>query len=242
MTPGRDSWGTTRREPLTRIRRAIADAMARSASTIPQVTDTDDADVTELDRLRQGYHSDEKPGRKLTLLPFAVRAVVLALKKHPILNASLDADAGAIVFHDYISIAVGVQTDRGLVAPVIRAAGDLSVVQITDELAMLAAKARAASFEVNDTRGGTFTISNAGAMGGSRYSTPIINPPQAAILALGRARWMPRVVGGPGGMIAPRLILPLSLSFDHRIIDGGVSVPFMQEIIAALEHPARLML
>jgi pyruvate dehydrogenase E2 component (dihydrolipoamide acetyltransferase) len=245
-TNERDAWGPTRREPLTRIRRTIAEAMVRSASTIPHVTDTDDADVTELDRLRKGYHSDEKPDRRLTLLPFAVRAVAMALKKYPILNASLDETAAGgeptITHHDYISIAVGVQTERGLIAPVIREADRLSVVQIADALADLAGKARNASFEVNDTRGGTFTISNAGAMGGSRYSTPIINPPQSAVLALGRARWMAWVVGGPGGMIAPRLILPLSLSFDHRIIDGGVSVPFLQEIIAVLESPARLML
>ncbi len=232
-TPGTDTWGPTRREAISRARRTIAETMARSASTIPHVTDSDDADITDLDRLRRGHE------RKLTILPFVVRACAMALRKHPVFNATFDAAAGEIVHRDYVSIAIAVHTPRGLIAPVIRGADGISIAQLASALAALASKARTASFEVNDTRGGTFTISNAGAMGGSRYSTPIINDNQSAILALGRSRTEPRVVEGA---IVPRLVLPLSLSFDHRIIDGAMEVAFMQEIITLLEHPARLVI
>ncbi len=233
--PDADTWGPTRREPLSRARKAIADAMTRSVSTIPHATDTDDADVTELDRLRR------ESQRKLTILPFVIRATVLALQKHPVFNASYDAAREQVVHHDYISIAIGVHTDRGLIAPVLREADRLTVPQIADELAVVAEKARTTSFEVNDTRGGTFTISNAGAVGGSRYSTPIINPPQSAILALGRTRWQPWVVESPQRSVVPRYIMPLSLSFDHRLIDGAQEVHFMQAIIGGLESPTTLM-
>ncbi len=186
--------------------------MARSASTIPHVTDTDDADVTDLDRLRRGYEPPDGVERKLTILPFVVKATAIALRRHPIFNASYDEAAGEIIWHDYVSIAIGVATERGLIAPVIRNTDRLSIAETADALADLADRSRRAAFAVNDTRGGTFTLSNAGAMGGSRYSTPIINPPQAAILALGRTRPQPWVVDG---QVVPRLILPLSVSFDQ---------------------------
>jgi pyruvate/2-oxoglutarate dehydrogenase complex dihydrolipoamide acyltransferase (E2) component len=237
-TAGKDAWGPTRREAVTRARRTIAETMARSASTVPHVTDCDDADVTDLDRLRRGYQPPDGVQRKLTILPFVVKATALALRRHLIFNASYDQAAGEIVWHDYVSIAIGVHTDRGLIAPVIRNVDKMSIAETADALADVADRARRAAFEVNDTRGGTFTISNAGAMGGSRYSTPIINPPQSAILALGRTRQQPWVVEGA---VVPRLILPLSLSFDHRIIDGAAEVLFMQEIIGQLENPARLL-
>jgi pyruvate/2-oxoglutarate dehydrogenase complex dihydrolipoamide acyltransferase (E2) component len=238
-TADTDPWGPIRREPISRARRTIAEAMARSKSAIPHVTDTDDADITDLDRLRRGYESPQTPERKLTVLPFVIRAVALALGRHPIFNASYDEDAGEIIHHDYVGVAVGVHTERGLVAPVLRDADRMTIPRIADELTELVEKARTVSFEVNDTRGGTFTISNAGAMGGSRYSTPIINHPQAAVLALGRSRWQPWVVGGK---LDPRLILPLSVSFDHRIIDGAHAIAFMREIVNLLEKPASLML
>ncbi len=230
-----DNWGPINREPITRARKAIAQAMARSVSTIPHATDTDDADVTELDELRRAASTGDQ---KLSILPFVIRATVLAIQKYPIFNASYDADNEQIVHHRYISIAIGVHTNRGLIAPVLRNVDQLTVPQLADALAVLAEKVRTASFEVNDTRGGTFTISNAGAVGGSRYSTPIINPPQAAILALGRTRRQPWVVNEK---VVARLVLPLSLSFDHRLIDGADEVRFMQAVIGSLERPAGLM-
>ena len=193
----------------------------------------------DLDKLRRDGRGDGSSERKLSILPFVIRATVLALEKYPIFNASYDALNEQVVRHRYTSIAIGVHTDRGLIAPVLRNADRLTIPQIADGLADLAEKTRTGSFEVNDTRGGTFTISNAGAVGGSRYSIPIINYPQSAILALGRTRRQPWVVDGD---IVVRLILPLSLSFDHRLIDGADEIRFMQEIIGLLEDPARLML
>jgi pyruvate dehydrogenase E2 component (dihydrolipoamide acetyltransferase) len=221
------------------MRRTIAEAMARSASMIPHVTDTDDADVTDVDRLRRGCADPAAPQRRLTILAFALRAAALALRRHPLLNASYDAETHEIVYHDYVAISIGVHTDRGLVAPVLRDADRLAIPRLAAEIERLAGTARSGGFQVNDLRGGTFTISNAGAMGGSRYSTPIINEPQSAVLALGRTRWRPWVVER---QVVPRLILPLSLSFDHRHIDGAVAVAFMQEIIGLLENPGRLLL
>jgi pyruvate dehydrogenase E2 component (dihydrolipoamide acetyltransferase) len=270
IPPGEDSsdaHGPVRRVALTQARKTIAANMTLAWTTIPNVTDSDDADVTELEVLRKGYPSPANKHRKLTMLVFIVRAVAQALVRHPVFNASFDAEKQEIIYKRYINIAVGVHTDRGLVAPVIRDADRLSVIQIADALDAIIAKARIGSFAVSDTRGGTYTISNAGAFGGSRYSTPIVTPGQCAVLAAGKARWMPWVVGDEkitGGtpvppfpvsdmrvpstpvqalprQIAPRLILPLSHSFDHRVADGGQEVAFLQDVIGQLENPARLM-
>lgn len=173
------------------------------------------------------------------MLAFVIRAVARALTMHPEFNAHFDPQRDEIIYRRYINIAVGVHTERGLITPVIRNADQLGVIEIADALNDLAAKAREAKFTVNDTRGGTYTISNPGALGGSRYSTPIIPPGQCAVLALGRTRLRPWVVDGA---LQPRLILPLSHSFDHRIADGGHEVAFMQQVIGSLENPARLLL
>ncbi len=262
---GSDAHGEIRIEPLSQARKTIARNMVQSWTTIPHVTDQDDADVTELDRLRKGYPSAANNNRKLTLLPFIVRAVAQALTRHPEFNAAFDGEKEAIIYKNYINIGVGVHTERGLVAPVIRDTDQMSVIEIADALDHIVEKARSATFAVNDTRGGTYTISNAGAFGGSRYSTPIIAPGQCAVLAAGRAKWMPWVVheeslaGGTPALpakelrvpvtrvqmlppqIMPRLILPLSHSFDHRLADGGQEIAFLQDIIGQLENPARLM-
>jgi pyruvate dehydrogenase E2 component (dihydrolipoamide acetyltransferase) len=234
------------RRPLSQARKTIAATMAQSWSTIPHVTDCEDADITDLDRLRKGYAwpppgpgQPPAPQRKLTILAFVIRAVCLALRRHPIFNSSYDSQAHEIIQHASIHLAVGVQTERGLIAPILREADRLSVAGIADALVDLSQRVREGRFAVNDLRGGTYTISNAGAMGGSRYSTPLITPLQVAVLAHGRTRWEPRVVDGH---IVPRYILPLSHSFDHRIIDGAQEIAFQQAIIGALENPARLML
>lgn len=234
-----DNWGPVRRQKNSMARRTIAANMVQSWSTIPHVTDSDDADVTDLDRLRRGYPSAENGQRKITMLAFVIRAVARALTLHPEFNAVFDAEHDQIIYRRYINISVGVHTERGLITPVIRNTDQLGIMEIADALNDLAAKAREAKFTVNDTRGGTYTISNPGALGGSRYSTPIIPPGQCAVLALGRTRLMPWVVDG---VLQPRLILPLSHSFDHRIADGGHEVAFMQQVIGSLENPARLLL
>lgn len=236
-----DQYGEIRRVEITQARKTIAKVMAQSWETIPHVTDSDDADVTELDRLRKQYNEQElaEDQPKLTLLAFLVRAVAKALRLYPTFNASFDTEKQEIIYRKYINIAVGVHTERGLIAPVIRDTDQLAVPQIAQKLAEISEKARTATFAVNDTRGGTYTISNPGAVGGSRYSTPIITPPQVAVIATGRSRWMPWVVDGE---IVPRFIMPLSHSFDHRIIDGGDEVMFMRQVRGDLEYPGRLLL
>lgn len=227
--------------PLTQARKTIAGVMAQSWSTIPHATDCDDADVTELEKLRKGYSGAMPDGsdRKLTMLAFVIRAVARAIQRFPDFNGYFDGEKGQIVYRRYVNIGVGVHTERGLIVPVLREADRMSIPQISDELAVIADKARTASFAVNDTRGGTYTISNAGAMGGSRYSTPIITPGQAAVLAIGRSKMMPWVVDG---QVTPRLIMPLSHSIDHRMLDGGQEIAFMRQVIGDLENPARLLL
>jgi pyruvate dehydrogenase E2 component (dihydrolipoamide acetyltransferase) len=241
-----DAHGRIKIAPLPMARKTIANVMAQSWSTIPHATDFDDADVTELDKIRRGYLAPEESsagGRKLTMLAFVIRAVVRALQRFPEFNASIDLQKEQIIYKRYFNIALGVHTERGLVPMVLRDADRKSIPQISDELAILGEKARSATFAVNDTRGGTYTISNAGAMGGSHYSTPIITPPQVAVLAIGKTRWMPWVTENDGQRgIAPRLIMPLSHSIDHRLLDGGQEVQFMQHIIGDLQNPARLLL
>ncbi|MHC5004726.1 MAG: dihydrolipoamide acetyltransferase family protein, partial [Planctomycetota bacterium] len=237
--PGRDHWGEVSHEPITRVRATIAENMTRSWTTIPHVTDSFDADVTELDRLRRQYNERHPDEPKLTMLPFVIRAVATVLRRHPLLNASWDGERDRIVHHRYVSIAVGVHSPRGLVAPVLRDTDRMGVATITAQLQEIIAKARSATFAVDDLKGGTFTISNPGAMGGSRYSTPIINPPQAAVLAIGRSGWQPAAVDG---QVVPRYLMPLSLSFDHRLIDGGTEIEFQRDLVAALEQPVHLML
>ncbi|MFQ5491881.1 MAG: dihydrolipoamide acetyltransferase family protein, partial [Phycisphaerae bacterium] len=233
-----DKWGPTRRVGLSQIRKTIAKQMARSIYTIPHVTHTDDADITELERLRRGYAPRPgEPERKLTLMPFVIRAVASALRAHPELNASFDADASEMVYKDYVSVGVAVDTQRGLVVPVLRDADRLGILELSDALAGLADKARQAQFAVEELRGGTFTITHVGALGG-RYSTPIINFPEVAILGLGRSRKEPRVVDD---QIVPRVVLPLCLSFDHRATDGAEAARFTRTIVEQLENPARLM-
>ncbi|MGI9013957.1 MAG: dihydrolipoamide acetyltransferase family protein [Phycisphaerales bacterium] len=234
-----DNHGPLKHQPLSQARKAIASAMTQSWSTIPHVTDADDADVTELEQLRKGYPAPSNGNRKLTMLAFVVRAVAQALTRHPIFNGEFEAENQRIVYKGYINIAVGVHTERGLIAPVIRDTAALSVIEIADALDAIIAKARSATFTVNETRGGTYSISNAGAFGGSHYSTPLITPGQCAVLAVGRSRMMPWVVDDS---IVPRLIMPLSHSFDHRIADGGQEIAFLQDVIQQLEHPARLLL
>jgi len=237
--PGQDAFGPIVTDTLSRTRKFIAETMHRAITTIPHVTDTDDADVTELDRLRRQFNETCAPHEKLSLLPFVMHAVARALRAFPVLNASIDLEREQVIYRRYVNIAVGVQTERGLVAPVVRDADRLGVRGIHAELARLTEKARTGRFETADAAGGTYTISNAGAMGGSRYATPIITAPQVAVLAVGRTREMPWVVDGG---IVPRKIMPLSHSMDHRLIDGAVEIAFLRFVIDQLERPAQLLL
>ena len=235
----RDNWGAVRREPLTKIRKTIAANMARSHTTIPHVTNFDDADITELERIRKGSMSDYVDKNvKLTMMAFVMKAVAHSLKLHPAINASLDLEANEVVYKEYVNLGVAVDTDRGLVVPVMRSVDRLSIPQIAQALANIAGQARNNQFALDDLRGGTFTISNLGAIGGT-YSTPIINFPEVAILLVGRSRKLPVVVNDE---IKPRLMMPLSISYDHRWVDGATAARFLNEVIGFLEVPGRLLL
>ena len=235
----RDDWGPIRREQLSRMRKTIAANMVRSVSTIPHLTNFDDADVTELEQLRKASAPEyAKSNVKLTALAFVIKAVSLSLRQHPVVNASIDLDKGEIVYKDYVNIGLAVDTPRGLVVPVLRDCDRLAIPQIAQVIAETAEKAKNAQYGLEDLRGGTFTISNLGAVGG-QYSTPIINWPEAAILLLGRSRRVPVV---HEDRIEPRLLMPLSLSYDHRLIDGAAAARFLNEVIGYLESPGRLLL
>lgn len=237
--PQTDSWGVIRTEKLTKIRKTIASKMHESWSTVPRVTNFDDADVTELERLRQAGKADyAQKGIKLTAMPFVLKAVAMALGDHPTINASLDRENDQIVYKEYVNIGVAVDTDRGLIVPSLRAADRLSIPEIARELARLADTVRDGRFSVEDLRGSTFTISNLGAIGGT-YSTPMVNTPEVAILLVGKSRQLPVVVDG---QVAVRLMMPLSLSYDHRLVDGAAAARFLNDVIGYLEAPSRLLL
>jgi pyruvate dehydrogenase E2 component (dihydrolipoamide acetyltransferase) len=224
---------------MTRMRQTIARNMLASYTTIPQLTNFDDVDVTELERIRNDSRADyDTQGVKLTAMPFVVKAVATALKHHPVVNASISESGEEIIYKEYVNIGIAVDTERGLLVPVLRDADRKSIPQIARELAEMAESARAGSFKIEDLRGGTFTISNLGAVGGT-YSTPIINPPEVAILLAGRSRILPQYVND---QLQPRLMLPLSITYDHRIVDGAAAARFLNDVKRYLANPGRLLL
>ena len=234
-----DQWGVVRIEKMAKIRRTIADRMHKSWTTAPRVTNFDDADVTELDRMRKANKADyAEEGINLTAMPFLIKACAVALRDHPEMNASIDMENGQIIYKEYYNIGIAVDTDRGLVVHPLRDADKLTIPSVARAFGTLAEKVRSGDFGIDDLRGGTFTISNLGAIGGS-YSTPIINVPEVAILLVGRSRKMPVVVNDE---IQVRLMMPLSLSYDHRLVDGATAARFLNAVIAYLEAPGRLLL
>lgn len=234
-----DDWGPIRTEKMPKIRRTIAAKMYESWETVPRVTNFDDANVTDLEQIRQSSKADyAEKGIKLTSMPFLIKSVAMSLKEHPTINATIDMDAGQVIYKQYINVGIAVDTERGLVVPSLRNSDKLSIPDIARNLATMADKVRTGDFSVDELRGGTFTISNLGAIGGT-YSTPIINVPEVAILLVGRSRKMPVVVNDE---IKIRLMMPLSLSYDHRLVDGGTAARFLNEVISYLEAPSRLLL
>ncbi len=234
-----DNHGAVRREKMSRLRQTIARNMLNSYTTIPQLTNFDDVDVTELERIRNDSKADyDTQGVKLTAMPFLVKAVATALRQHPIVNASISDSGDEIIYKEYVNIGIAVDTERGLIVPVLRDADRKSIPQIARELAEMADAARSGNFKVEDLRGGTFTISNLGAVGGT-YSTPIINPPEVAILLAGRSRILPQYIND---QLQPRLIMPLSISYDHRIVDGAAAARFLNDVKRYLANPGRLLL
>jgi len=225
-------WGPVRKQPLTPLRQVIARRMLENWNTIPHVTQFDDADFTRLNELRKKYAADYgKKGAKLTLTPLVLKALVETLKKHPIFNSSLDEAAQEIVLKDYFHIGIAVDTEQGLIVPVIRDVNKKSVLELAKELEQLVQKARDRKVSGDELKGGTFTISNQGAIGGAHF-TPIVNKPEVAILGVGRGAPKPVV---RDGKVEVRVMTPLGLSYDHRVIDGGAAARFIVDLVKAME-------
>ncbi len=238
-TPESDGQGAVRVEKMSRMRKTIANNMLASYANIPQLTNFDDVDVTELEEMRQQSKADYAArGIKLTQLPFLIKAIASSLRLHPILNASVDMENNLIIYKEYVNIGIAVDTERGLVVPVLRDADRLSISQIAQKLGEIAEMARNSTFGIEDLRGGTFTISNLGAIGGT-YSTPIINPPEVGILLAGRSRMLPQ---WSEGEFKARLVMPLSITYDHRCVDGAAAARFLNDVKGFLANPGRLLL
>jgi len=237
--PEMDKYGPVRREKLSQIRKTIAKQMTRAWLSVPRVTHSDTADVTEVERHRKQYNTRLGENEtKLTMTAILLRVVGAALRRYPMLNCSFDAESQEVVYKDYVHIGIAVDTPRGLVVPVVRDADKKSLPNLAAELGRIGELARTAKFEIADLRGASFTISNVGALGG-QFVTPMVNFPETGILGVCRAAWQPKVLDDM--TIAPRLMLPFSLSFDHRICDGADAARFVRTVIDAIENPLRLL-
>ncbi len=234
-----DLYGFIERVQLRGMRKTIAQAMVKSKSTIPHAADLDEADVTQLLALKA--KAKERAAQKkihLTILPFVIKAVVAALEEHPYVNAPVDDENGEIILKKYYSIGIAVDTKDGLMVPVVKNAKGKNIFQLAAELTELSDKARNRTIDLADLKGGTFTITNFGAMGGI-YGFPVIHHPEVAILGMGKIMEKPIVVDGK---IEVRKILPLSLSFDHRVVDGAEAIRFMNTVIELLQDPGLILL
>ena len=229
-------YGEIERQPLSRIRRISGPALTRNWATIPHVTNFGEADITELDRFRQTLNEEKRLEAKISILSFIVKACAFALSRFPAFNASLDGEE--IVLKKYVHIGVAVDTPEGLLVPVLRNADRLGVLGIAGELSVKSALAREGKLKREDMEGGCFSISSLGGIGGDHF-TPIINAPEVAILGVGKAGIQPR---WQGDEFVPRLILPLSLSWDHRALDGALAARFLAYLAALLEDFRRVSL
>jgi pyruvate dehydrogenase E2 component (dihydrolipoamide acetyltransferase) len=232
--PDFSKWGKIERVPMRGVRRKTAEHLAESWNTIPHVTQHDRADITELEQLRARFAPKaEQAGGKMTVTAIALKVCAAALKVFPQFNATIDMAKEEIIYKQYISIGVAADTDRGLLVPVIRDVDKKNIVELAVELSQLSQKAREKKITLADMEGGTFTITNLGGIGGTAF-TPIVNHPEVAILGLSRSRMEPEWIGGK---FEPRMILPLSLSYDHRLIDGADAARFLRWIAEAFEQP-----
>jgi len=238
--PDFEQWGPVEKTPLRSIRRRVARKMTTSMVMVPHVAHMDEADVTGLEAFRRRERDRSKGGAglRLTLLPFVLKAVAEGLKGAPALNASLDPFREELIFKKYYHIGIAVDTDKGLMVPVIRDTDRRSVREIAHEIERLVGEARSGSVAVGDLRGGTFSVTNLGPLGGTG-AIPTINYPEVAILAMGRVHEKPVV---RDGQIVVRAILPLTLAFDHRVIDGADAARFVSALVNRLSDPLTLLL
>ena len=233
-----DAYGCYETVPMKGIRKSAAKRLTESARTAVHVTHMDEADVTELVAFREKQNKiAEKRGIHLTYMPFVVKAVVAALKQYPYLNSSVDDEHEEIILKKYYNIGVAVDTPDGLIVPVVKSADEKDIFTIAQEIQNLTEKAQSREVTLSDLKGGTFTITNIGFIGGT-HATPIINYPETAILATGRIRETPVV---RDGQVVIRSIMPLSLSFDHRVIDGALAARFVNMIMKFLQDPTLIL-
>jgi pyruvate dehydrogenase E2 component (dihydrolipoamide acetyltransferase) len=234
LLPDFSRWGPVEVEPMSKVRLRTAEQMTRAWSSIPHVTHHDKADITDLDRLRRQYAARvERAGGKLTMTAVLLKVLGSALRKFPKFNASVDMANHAIVFKKYVHIGVAVDTDKGLLVPVIRDVDKKNIVEISLALRELSEKARSRNIRPDELQGAGFTITNLGGIGGTAFS-PLINPPEVAVLGVATARLEPIAVGDT---FEPRLLMPLSVSYDHRVIDGADAARFLRWVCEALGEP-----
>ena len=237
--PDFSKWGEVERRPMSNIRRKTAEHLSNAWVTIPHVTQHDKADITALEALRKQYGPQaEKAGGKLTMTAIALKIVAGALKKFPQFKSSIDVARNEIVLKKAIHFCVAADTERGLLVPVIRDVDRKGVIQLAAELGAASEKARAGKLSLDDMQGAGFTITNLGGIGGTSF-TPIVNWPEVAILGISRGAHEPVFVNGA---FEPRLMLPLSLSYDHRVIDGADAARFVRWVVDAFEQPFVLAL
>jgi len=233
-------WGEIRKEPISMVRKITAAHVGYAWSTIPQVTQFDQADMTELENFRKKYGPKvQAAGGKLTVTAILMKIVAGAMSVFPHFNAAIDMDHEAIIYKKYFHIGVAVDTGRGLLVPVVRHVDRMNLIEISTAVSQKAQKARDGKLSPDEMKGGNFTISNLGGIGGTAF-TPIINAPEVAILGVSRSSWQPRYATEK--QPEPRLILPLSLTYDHRIIDGVAGARFLRWIVDAIEQPLLLTL
>lgn len=236
--PDFSKFGDVELQAMSNIRFKTADHLSYAWHTIPHVTQFDKADITALEAFRKSYSREaEKKGIKLTVTAILVKIVALALKKFPQFNSSVDMQNKQIIYKKYYNIGIAVDTEFGLMVPVLRDADKMNVIEIAREMNVLAEKARTKKASIADLSGGCFTITNLGGIGGTAF-TPIVNAPEVAILGVSRGQMEPVYIDGK---FEPRLMLPFSLSYDHRIIDGADAIRFLRLIIDTIENPMKLV-
>ena len=237
--PDFGKWGAIDTEPLSATRLATAQHMAVSWSNVVHVTIHETVDITEIENLRKAAKSKaEAAGAKLTLTAFLIKIIASALKVHPKFNTSLDLANNQLIYKKYINVGIAMDTERGLIVPVMRNVDSLNVIKIAQEIGKIADRAKARKIGPEDMAGGSITITNIGAMAG-QFFTPIVNFPEVAIVGVGRATMQPVLING---FFQPRLMLPLSLSFDHRVIDGADGARFLRWMSDAIQQPVLLSL
>ncbi len=234
--PDFSKWGAIERKPMSGVRRTTAHRLTQAWNSVPHVFQHDRADITGVEVLRKRLSKkSEADGRgPITITAFLMKTLAAALRKFPQLNSSVDMRSDEIVYKQYVHIGVAVDTDRGLLVPVIRDVDQKDIFQIADEVAQAAEKARARKLSLDDMQGGSITISNLGSLGGGPF-TPIVNWPEVAILGVARARMEPVYSDGE---FVPRFLMPLTLSYDHRVVDGADGVRILRWIVEAIEQPA----